>query len=60
MFRFARVTFGVAPTSFLLNATIHHHVEGYAETHPDTVSKLLRSMYVDDVVSGSLTEEGSV
>ena len=56
--RFARVTFGVAPSPFLLNATVRQHVEKFREADPEVVDKLLRSMYVDDVVAGtaSITE----
>ena len=55
--RFARVTFGVAPSPFLLNATIRWHLESHRDTHPEVVSKLMRSIYVDDVISGSSTIE---
>ena len=55
--RFARVTFGVAPSPFLLNATLRYHIERYRESHPVIVEKLVRSMYVDDVVSGARTAE---
>ena len=51
--RFARVAFGVTSSPFLLNATVKHHIEQYKLSQPLTVTKLLRSMYVDDVVSGA-------
>ena len=47
---FARVAFA---SPFLLNATVKHHIEQYKLSQPLTVTKLLRSMYVDDVVSGA-------
>lgn len=56
-YRFTRVVFGVSPSPFLLNATVRHHLELHAETHPELVMKMLRSMYVDDVVTGTTTEE---
>ena len=51
--RFTRVVFGVASSPFLLNATVQYHVKSYEHTHPELVSQLLRSIYVDDVVYGA-------
>ena len=39
--RFARVVFGVLSSSFLLNATIKHHVEKFSSSHPELVKELL-------------------
>ena len=55
--RFARVVFGVSLSPFLLNATIRHHLERHVDTHKDLVEKILRSIYVNDVVSGASSEE---
>lgn len=55
--RFTRVVFGVAASPFLLNATLKHHLERYAATHPDTIRRLLESTYVDDIVTGADTED---
>ena len=50
-FRFSRVVFGVSSSPFLSNATIqHHNIKKYAEAQPTVVEKLLKSIYVDDVV----------
>ena len=57
--RFARVVFGVSSSPFLLNATIRHHLEKHAMIQPDLVSKLLRSTYVDDIVTGAESEEAA-
>ena len=38
---------------FLLNATIRHHLKLHAKTHGDLVSKVLHSMYVDNLVTGA-------
>lgn len=57
--RFTRVVFGVASSHFLLNATIRHHLENHATIQPDLVSKLLRSTYVDDIVTGAESEEAA-
>jgi hypothetical protein len=50
-FRFTRVVFGVTASPFLLNATIQHHLEGYSPC--DTIEKLMKSLYVDDLVTGA-------
>lgn len=57
VYRFTRVMFGVSSSPFLLNATVRHHLELHAEAHSDLVLKVLRSIYVDDVVTGSQSEE---
>ncbi len=56
-FRFTRVVFGVSSSPFLLNATIRHHLEKYSSKHPDLVAKLLKSFYVDDLVTGASDED---
>ena len=58
--KFTRVMFGLLPSPFLLNATIRHHLNKYASTHPDLVKRISESMYVDDVVSGADTMEEAV
>ena len=59
LFRFARVVFGVSLSPFLLNTTIRHHLEKHVMIQPDLVSKLLRSTYVDDIVTGAESEEAA-
>ena len=54
--RFTQVVFGVSSSPFLLNATIQHHLEKHSVTQPDLVSELLKSTYVDDVVTGAESE----
>ena len=54
--RFTRVVFGVSSSPFFLNATIRHHLEKHSATQPDLVSKLLKSTYVDDIVTGTESE----
>ena len=51
------MVFGVTSSPFLLNATVRRHLELHSETHGDLVSKVMRSIYVDDIVAGSQTEE---
>ena len=49
--RFTRVVFGVSSSPFLLNATIKYHLEQYLDTRPHLVESLLRSTYVDDIIT---------
>jgi len=55
--RFTRMTFGVSASPFLLNATVDFHLGKYTTTHPELVEKLKRSIYVDDVLTGSENEQ---
>ena len=57
VYRFTRVVFGVSSSPFLLNATIRFHLEKYLETSEGLVRHLLRSTYVDDIISGGPTED---
>ncbi|MCG8621284.1 MAG: hypothetical protein MJE68_04665, partial [Proteobacteria bacterium] len=57
--RFAHVVFGVSSSPFLLNATIKHHLEKCASSHPRLVSDILRSIYVDDIVFGASNEDSA-
>ena len=55
--RFARVTFGVSSSPFLLNATIRHHLNQFCDTHLEFVQMLLRSIYVDDISFGAESDD---
>ena len=55
--RFTRVVFGVSSSPFLLNATIRHHLRKYTSKLPETVKRISRSIYVDDVAYGADTED---
>ena len=57
--RFTRVVFGVSSSPFLLNATVQHHLEKFSSVYPDLVSRILRSLYVDDLVCGASNEDGA-
>ena len=50
--RFATVLFGSTASQFLLNVVIRKHLHKYFQIDPKFVEKVLREMYVDDVVSG--------
>lgn len=54
-YRFTRVVFGLNASPFLLNATIRHHLARYSESDPRFTSKLAKSFYVDDLVTGEHT-----
>jgi hypothetical protein len=56
-YRFTRVVFGVSSSPFLLNATIKFHLESFMESYSSVVERQLRSTYVDDIVSGTNSEE---
>ena len=58
--RFTRVIFGVTCSPFLLNATIHHHLNLYRDKLPDLVNKLTKSVYVDDIITGTNDEESAL
>ena len=55
--RFCRLVFGLSPSPFLLNATLHHHVKKYKDLDQDFVKEFLNSTYVDDLSSGSSSVE---
>lgn len=55
--RFAGVVFGISSSLFLLNATVCYHLECHVGAHKELAEKILRSIYVDDVVSGASSEE---
>ena len=56
-YRFTRVAFGVSSSPFLLNATVRYHLESFQGTNKTVVEKLLKSTYVDDIISGADTIE---
>ncbi|XP_064470007.1 uncharacterized protein LOC135384748 [Ornithodoros turicata] len=55
--RMTRVTFGTAPSTFLLAATLRHHLRCVAEEHPAAIEQLTDATYVDDVITGAPNEE---
>ena len=53
--RFTRVVFGLAPSPFLLNGVIQQHLELWKPRLPESVGEALKSLYVDDFISGGPT-----
>lgn len=55
--RFTRALFGLTSSPFLLGGVIQHLLESCRQDHPDIVSEIERSLYVDDLISGGPTCE---
>lgn len=58
--RMTRVTFGTTLSTFLLAATIKHHLRQVADQFPDTTKTLQKAIYVDDVILGAATLDDAV
>ena len=56
--RFTRALFGLAPSPFLLGGVVEQHLESWGDRLPESVAEVLRSLYVDDLISGGPTETG--
>ena len=56
VYTFARVTFGVSPSPFLLNAIIRHHLTS-TDIPREFADKVLKSLYVDDFVGGDDSDD---
>ena len=56
---FTRVVFEVSYSPFLLNATIKYHLNINTHSDSELVSRLSRSFYVDDVITGAPNEEAA-
>ena len=41
----------------MLNATIRHYIKSFESTHPEVTSRLMRSVYVDDIIFGADNDE---
>ena len=52
--------FGVSSSPFLLKATLDYHLRHSLSVNPQLVSLLLRSVYVDDVVTGAVDVESAL
>ena len=55
-YRFTRLLFGLTPSPFLLNAVVEAHLDTWQERCPKVVAEL-RSLYVDDLLSGGRTAQ---
>ena len=50
---FCKLVFGLNCSSFILGATLQHHISNYEFEDPSMIEKLLESFFVDDFLSGS-------
>ena len=55
--RFTRALFGLVQSPFLLAGTLKLHLENLRERYPVEVEEILRSLYVDDIISGGSTKD---
>ena len=53
--RFTRALFGLPSSPFLLGRVIQHLLESCRSAYPDSVKKLEKSLYMDDLISGGST-----
>ena len=53
LMRFLLVVLGLRSSLFLPGGTLQHHIKRYQPDDPAFVEKLLKSLYVDDLISGS-------
>ena len=53
--RFTRALFRLAPSPFFLGGVIEHHLGSWESRKPDVVPEIRRSLYVDNLISGSTT-----
>ena len=53
--RFTRALFGLTSSPFLLGGVIETHLSNWQEKEPEVVKKIRQELYVDDLISGSIT-----
>ena len=53
--RFTRALFGLVRSLFLFAETLKQHLETSRTEYPKHVEKIIRSLYVDDIISGEDT-----
>ena len=53
VFRFTKLVSGMNVWPFLLNAMLRHHISEYSKEDIEFATKLIKSLYVDDVNTGS-------
>lgn len=58
--RMTRVPFGTTASPFLLGATLQHHLKSFSDTDEELANSLLKSFYVDDLLTGASTIQGAL
>ena len=56
-YRLKRVVFGVSCSPFLQNATLKRHIEQFMRENSEVCTKILNSLYADDMNTGGYTIE---
>ena len=55
--RYTQALFGLVRSPFLLAGTLKLHLENLRERYPVEVDEILRSLYVDDLITGGCTTD---
>ena len=55
--QFTRALCQLAPSPLLIGGVIEHHLDNWVEGEPHAKAEILRSLYVDDLLSSEMTEE---
>ena len=55
VYRFTRAMLGLVQYNFLLGGTLEYHLNSMKEQHPAKVDEIMRSLYVDDIITGMNT-----
>ena len=60
IYRSTVLPFGLTCSPFLAIATVHCHLDKYAEKYPNMVNQLKKNMYIDDALTGAETEDEAI
>ena len=55
--RFTGALFGLVQSPFFLSGTVKQHLESLRVEYPEHIEEIIKSLYVDDVISGRDTIE---
>ena len=60
VYRFCRLVFGLKPSPAILGATIKRHLLNCSESEPEVIKVLGNDLYVDDLATGTDSEDEAV